>query len=129
VLVALQVAQERQLVYLEQPEIHLHPRAQVALAEVLANAARRGVRVVVETHSSLLLLAIQALVAEEQLDRTLVRLHWFERNSHGSTKVSSADLDAAGAFGNWPEDFGKTALESEGRYLDAAEQQLSLDES
>ena len=64
VLVALIVADPGQLVYLEQPELHLHPRAQVALAQVLADAAKRGVRVVVETHSSLLLLAVQTLVAE-----------------------------------------------------------------
>lgn len=56
VLVALLAVEPGQLVYLEQPEIHLHPRAQVALAQVLADAANRGVRVVVETHSELFLL-------------------------------------------------------------------------
>ncbi|MGL5132283.1 MAG: AAA family ATPase, partial [Planktothrix sp.] len=34
-LVALLVAEPEQLVYLEQPEIHLHPRAQAALADIL----------------------------------------------------------------------------------------------
>ena len=38
ILVALIVAEPGQLVYLEQPELHLHPRAQVALAQVLADA-------------------------------------------------------------------------------------------
>ena len=44
VLVALIVDAKpgSQLVYLEQPELHLHPRAQVALAQVLADAAKRG---------------------------------------------------------------------------------------
>ena len=41
VLVALIVAEPGQLVYLEQPELHLHPRAQVALARVLADAAKQ----------------------------------------------------------------------------------------
>ncbi len=53
VIVALLVAQPGQLVYIEQPEIHLHPRAQIALSEIFADAANRGVRVVVETHSEL----------------------------------------------------------------------------
>ena len=79
VLVALIVAEPGQLVYLEQPEMHLHPRAQVALARVLADAAKRGVRVVAETHSSLLLLAVQTLIAEEDLSPELVKLHWFTR--------------------------------------------------
>ena len=42
VLVALIVAEPGQLVYIEQPELHLHPRAQVALAQVLADAGETG---------------------------------------------------------------------------------------
>ncbi len=122
VLVALRMANPGQLVYLEQPEIHLHPRAQSALAQVLAEAANRGVRVVVETHSNLLLLGVQALVAEGQLASENVKLHWFTRRDDGSTKIASADLDTTGAFGNWPEDFADVALEAESRYLDAAEE-------
>ena len=121
VLVALQVAEPEQLVYLEHPELHLHPRAQFAMAQILANAADRGVRVVVETHSDLLLLGLRALVAEGKLASEKVKLHWFKRDSIGNTKVSSADLDEGGAFGEWPEDFAEVALEAESRYLDAAE--------
>ena len=85
VLVALTAAEPRQLVYLEEPELNLHPRAQAALAQVLADAAMRGVRVVAETHSSLLLLAIQTLVAEGKLSPDLVKLHWFSRDKRGAT--------------------------------------------
>lgn len=121
VLVALLVAKPGQLVYLEQPEIHLHPRAQAALAEILVDAANRGVRVVLETHSELLLLAVQSLVAEGKILPDLVKLHWFKRRDDGVTEVSSADLDETGAFGEWPEDFGDVSLHLENRYLNAAE--------
>ena len=110
VLVALIVAEPGQLVYLEQPELHLHPRAQVALAQVLVDAAKRGTRVVAETHSSLLLLAIQTLVAEEDLPSELVKLHWFIRSEDGATKIDTADLDEVGAYGDWPEDFDDVDL-------------------
>jgi predicted ATPase len=121
VLVALHAAEPGQLVYLEQPEIHLHPNAQVRMAYVLAEAANRGVRMVVETHSSLLLLGIQSLVAEGELSPDRVKLHWFQRHDDGATEVKSADLNEVGAFGDWPEDFAQVALEAESRYLDAAE--------
>ncbi len=124
VLVALRAANEGQLVYLEEPEIHLHPRAQVKLADILAAAARRGVRVVAETHSSLLLRAIQTLVANGSLPADLVRLHWFSRSTEGVTHVKSATPDQNGAFGDWPEDFGDVALQSEKEYLDAVESKL-----
>jgi len=121
VLVALRVAKPGQLVYLEQPEIHLHPRAQFAMAQVLADAASRGVRVVTETHSSLLLLGVQTLVAEGRLSPETVKLHWFRRRDDGTTEIESSELDEAGAFGDWPKDFADVALEAESRYLDAAE--------
>jgi predicted ATPase len=121
VLVALLAAQPGQLVYLEQPELHLHPRAQQALAPILAEAAMRGVRVVAETHSSLLLLAIQALVAEGKLPPEQVILHWFQRDSRGATQVMTGDLDRMGAYGDWPEDFYSVSAAVENRYLDAVE--------
>ena len=121
VLVALIVARPSQLVYLEQPELHLHPRAQVALAQVLADAAKRGVRVVAETHSSLLLLGVQTLVAEGDLPPELVKLHWFSRNKDGVTEVDSVDLDEAGAYGDWPVDFDDVELKTQSRYIKAAQ--------
>jgi hypothetical protein len=125
VLVALRTAEPGRLVYIEEPEIHLHPRAQTELADILAHAAMRDVRVVAETHSSLLLRAVQTLVAKGDLDPDLVRLHWFKRDAEGVTQVNSAKPDTNGAFGDWPEDFGDVALESEQRYLDAVEDRLA----
>ena len=122
VLVALLVAEPGQLVYLEQPELHLHPRAQYALAKFLAETAKRGVKLVVETHSALLLLQVQTLVAKRNLDPDLVKLHWFSRSDEdGMTSIQSADLDEDGAFGDWPEDFGDVEWKAEGAYLDAVE--------
>ena len=125
VLVALLAARRGQLVYIEEPEMHLHPRAQVALAQILTDAANRGVRVVIETHSSLLLLGVQALVAEGALPPELVALHWFSLTEDGVTEVRSAELDEAGAFGEWPEDFAEVTLDAQARYLDAAEKRLA----
>jgi len=124
VIVALHTANPGQLVYIEQPEIHLHPRAQYAMAEVLADAAKEGKRLVIETHSSILLLGIQTLVAEGKLPPELVKLHWFTQQEDGSTKIDSVDLDERGAYGDWAEDFDDVALYSESRYLDAAEARL-----
>ena len=123
VLVALWVAKKGQLVYLEQPELHLHPRAQYALAKILAETAKRGVKLVVETHSALLLRQVQTLMAKGDIDPDLVKLHWFSRNPEdGTTSIRSADLDENGAFGDWPEDFGDVELKAEGAYLDAVEE-------
>jgi len=124
VLVALLAAEPGQLVYVEQPEILLHPSAQRALATVLSEAARRGVIVIVETHSALLLRGIQTLVAKDELAQELVKLHWFQRDKSGKTSIVSSDLDESGAFGDWPEDFDEVELDADNEYLSAAEEKL-----
>ena len=118
VVVALRAAQPGQIVYIEQPEIHLHPNAQVRLADLLVQAAKRGVQVVVETHSELVLLGIQTSVASGELSPDAVKLHWFERDEAGVTHITTAELDEDGAFGNWPVDFSQVALETMRAYLD-----------
>lgn len=121
ILVALLAAQPGQLVYLEQPEIHLHPRAQRAMAKILIDAAKRGVRVVAETHSALLLLGIQTLVAKGGISPDKVILHWFKRSPKGITTIKSADLGKDGSFGDWPEDFSEVELKAEMEYLGSVE--------
>ena len=44
---------------------------------MMADTARRGVRLIVETHSALLLLSVRTLIANAKLDPELVKLHWF----------------------------------------------------
>jgi len=124
VLVALLVAEPGQLVYLEQPELHLHPRAQANLAQPLIDAANRGVKVVVETHNDLLLTRIKTLVAEEIIDPTKLILHWFSRGDDGITKIDSKELDKVGAYGEFPIDFSDVFFEEDHRYIDAASKQL-----
>ncbi|PKB72122.1 MAG: hypothetical protein BZY87_01955 [SAR202 cluster bacterium Io17-Chloro-G6] len=52
----------------QQPEIHLHPRAQAELGTFLCSLAQRGIQVFVETHSEHLLLRLQSHVAAGDLE-------------------------------------------------------------
>lgn len=123
VLVALIGAKKGQFVYIEQPELHLHPKAQFKLASIIAHAINRGVRVIIETHSSTLIRGIQLTVVKKNLDFKKVSLNWFTQNPHtGETKVDKSGLDEMGAFGDWPEDFDDTNLAVEQMYLDAVEE-------
>jgi hypothetical protein len=125
VLVSLILAHPNQLVHIEQPELHLHPRAQWKLAQLLADAANRGVRLVIETHSSLLLRGILTEVAKDKISNDKVILHWFKRDKEtGLSTVKSANPDSAGRVGDWPEDFSDVELRSDNDYLDAVEEKL-----
>lgn len=51
VLAAVLMAKPGDLVILEQPELHLHPNAQLALADFFLAATRSGRRILIESHS------------------------------------------------------------------------------
>jgi hypothetical protein len=118
VLVALLAAAPGQIVFVEQPELHLHPRAQVALADVILQASERGVRLIIETHSSLLILALQKAVAEGRITPDRLSLNWFTRDKTGQTHVVEADVAKDGSYGDWPVDFDDVEFDLQNRYLD-----------
>ncbi len=123
VLVSLLAAEPGQVVYIEQPEIHLHPNAQVALADIVAEVvAERPVQVVLETHSQLMLVALQRAIAQGRLPAESVILHWFERDEEGATRISTTGFTPDGAFENpeVPEDFSAVANGVIRTYLEAA---------
>lgn len=129
VLVALIDAKPGQLVYIEQPEIHLHPRAQVGVADLIVEASRRGARVVIETHSEIILTRIQYHVAKGTLPPKDVLVHWFACDPKtGDTTVTAVEPDAAGAFGDWPVDFAEVGERVDREYIEAAWKRQSGEE-
>jgi AAA ATPase domain/Protein of unknown function (DUF3696) len=106
VIVQAYYAQPGDTVILEQPEIHLHPRVQADLADLLIDAAdRAGVQFVVESHSEHFLRRLQRRVAEEErIGNEQVALYFCRAEKQGS-KIDALEVDQGGNIRNWPKDF------------------------
>ena len=105
VITLLQYVPAGSTVILEQPEIHLHPLAQAALADVIIQAAtHRRVQVILESHSEHLLLRLQRRVAEQAVSAEDVELYFCDAPS-GESMLTPLKLDLYGNIGNWPENF------------------------
>ena len=57
------------LLIIEEPESHLHPGAQTAIARTLARLVREGVRLVITTHSDWLLQQLGNLIREGEVNK------------------------------------------------------------
>lgn len=105
VITLLYYVSEGSTVLIEQPELHLHPRAQTALADlILAVAERRELQVIVETHSEHLLLRLQRRIAETAEIADRVRLY-VAKTEQGHSVVEPLELDDKGQIANWPPNF------------------------
>lgn len=105
ILVELLFASPGDLVLIENPEIHLHPRAQQELATFVAQAAASGVQVVVETHSDHVLNGIRLAVRRGQIPSGDVALHFFSPSEQGVPTVASPTLNTDAKLSAWPEGF------------------------
>ena len=88
----------------EQPEIHLHPKAQATLAELLCDTSHRR-QVLVETHSEHMINRARLRIARGDLDHRNVVIVYVDRDRRGS-RVSTIPLKENGDFGaDWPGGF------------------------
>ena len=58
------------LLIIEEPESHLHPAKQVELIKLLTAAVRKGVRIILTTHSEWILEALENLIRISELPET-----------------------------------------------------------
>ncbi len=104
VIAALSAAKE-DILLIENPEVHLHPAGQAFVGQFLADVARAGVQVIVETHSDHVLSGIRRSVKAGRLAAEQVAIHFFRPRSADAPQVLSPILDDSGNIDAWPEGF------------------------
>jgi predicted ATPase len=98
------------IVAVEDPESHLHPHLQHALAQKIASVAMDDdpPTMVLETHSQHLLLAVQLAVAQgvdgRRLDPSRVAIYWVEQDAEGVSEATPVRIDSNGDLHDWPPD-------------------------
>jgi predicted ATPase len=98
-------------VWMEQPEIHLHPMAQSNLADAFISAVQsyesgkpRNTQLIVETHSEHFLSRLQRRVAEGTIQPKDIAVYFVSHRS-GGAHAEMLQLDLAGEISNWPANF------------------------
>ncbi len=115
------LAAKDQIISIEQPEVHIHPRLQADLGDLLASAIRppRNNQFIIETHSEHLILRILRRIRESQessdvgaLKAEDVSVLYVVGGKHGA-RVEQLPITVEGDFSReWPEGFfGERAKE------------------
>jgi len=122
-LVELLMAKRGALVAIEEPEIHLHPKAQAVLALILAEAAKKDSKqVVITTHSEHILIALLTLVAQGRLAPSELAIHYFERKPRNTARVTRLPVDDRGRVRGGLRGFFEAGISEFRRYQEAIEQ-------
>jgi predicted ATPase len=104
----------------QEPEIHLHPDAQLAMADYLIGLVRSNRQVIVETHSENILLRIRRAVVQYSasgndgatgLSKDNVSIVYVGKTSDGASHAMPLDLDELGQTKKWPAGFMEETTE------------------
>jgi len=108
VIVALLIAEEDQIVIIENPEAHIHPRGQAKLGKLMALVAASGAQLIIETHSDHIINGIRVAVKEKQIPYVDVQCLWFHKVTtvdEQYTDIISIRVDKNGELSKYPEGF------------------------
>jgi predicted ATPase len=105
IVVAALSAQEKDILLIENPEVHLHPAGQALMGQFLAKVASAGVQVILETHSDHILNGIRRFVKSGGISPEQVALHFFRARSTDTAQVVSPQINTHGDLDCWPDGF------------------------
>ena len=98
---------EKRIISIEQPEVHIHPKLQADLGDLLVECIREPQQnqFIVETHSEHLILRLQRRIREGKIKPCDVSVIYISRRPDGA-KVERLHLDEDGDFiDDWPDGF------------------------
>lgn len=98
------------LIIIDTPEAHLHPKGQSKIGELLSRTAADGVQVIVETHSDHIINGIRLSVLDNIIQPEKTNFLFFKLVQEDgdltySTEISKPNLNGLGQFDFWPDGF------------------------
>jgi len=108
VITMLMFVPKGSIVLLEQPELHLHPNAQAALADLMLEVAeKRNLQLIVESHSEHIVRRLQRRIAEASpafAKPENIKMYYCQPGEGGTT-IDEVVVDRFGQIVDWPEKF------------------------
>lgn len=94
------------ILIVENPEAHLHAKAQSNMGYFLARMAAAGVRVIIETHSEHIVNGIRRMIVtgQSELSADNVTIYFFQ-NKDNEKRIMDITMDDKGNLSDFPEDF------------------------
>lgn len=106
IVTALLASKPGELIIIENPESHIHPRGQAELGKLIAKTAMNDVQIIVETHSDHILNGIRVAVKEGDLSKDKVAIFYYDKIIEASEQYSNVidiSIDINGNLSEYPE--------------------------
>lgn len=110
------------LILIEQPEIHLHPKAQATMGDLLIDiSSNQNNKIIIETHSDLVISRICTRIAKGDFKSSDVAIYYFNPTENG-TEIIDVSINENGQYENFPDGFFEERYEEAMATADAVYQ-------
>lgn len=103
IIVSGLIAKEGEILIVENPEAHLHPKAQSELAKFLAKVSSCGIQILIESHSDHILNGLRIAVLDNILSHEDLSILFFSHKIGQS--LVQIPIDSDGKIEEWPDGF------------------------
>jgi len=110
IVLQLGLMQPNELLCLENPEVHLHPRLQTKITEFLISEAWAGKTIIVETHSDLVIYRVLRAILQETIAQSAVAIYFVSLVRDSSklpaySRMEKISINERGQIDHWPDGF------------------------
>ncbi len=106
IIVSILKAKPNDLIIIENPESHLHPKAQAKLAELFTLASSIGIQLIIETHSDHILNGIRVAIKKGIIKPDETKIYYFRKEKEKlETIIDAIEINEYGAIKNYPKYF------------------------
>lgn len=95
------IAKQGEILIIENPEAHLHPKAQSRLAKFLARVSSCGVQIFIESHSDHILNGLRVAVLDEIITADDLNILYLQ-SGHQQPEVIKILVRSDGGIEEWP---------------------------
>jgi predicted ATPase len=111
---------KRGTLLLEQPEIHLHPKLQMQMADYFISLALSDKRILVETHSDHIInRLVRRIVEDEEFNLKKFIKIYFIKPSRNGARFEEIQIDEQRGIVNWPDGFFDQVASEQGKIMRA----------
>jgi predicted ATPase len=84
------------IIFIEEPEAHLHPEVQVALMEIFVALSKLGLKIFITSHSNYMFNKLNNLIIDNQIVRDKAAVYHLVKGANGSTQNMNMLVTADG---------------------------------
>ncbi|KAA6327643.1 hypothetical protein EZS27_023386 [termite gut metagenome] len=106
VVTALLASRPGELIIIESPESHIHPRGQAELGKLIALTAQNDVQLIIETHSDHIINGVRVAIKENPQLKNDAMLFYFDKmvtETEQYAKITDIEIDENGTLSDYPE--------------------------